>query len=126
MLFRSDFPVILPRNSDALFLVQRLRDEAHRFAITHQRTRRKRDIGSQLAAVPGLGEARVKQLLRHFGSVARLRAATAEDVADVPGFGPVLAAAVVERLHEGEQDPGAQDQDAAESGSAALPDRAAG
>jgi excinuclease ABC subunit C len=98
----SDFPVILPRNSDALFLVQRLRDEAHRFAITHQRTRRKRDIGSQLATVPGLGEARVKQLLKHFGSVARLRGATAEDIADVPGFGPVLAAAVVERLHQGE------------------------
>ncbi|GAA2753268.1 excinuclease ABC subunit UvrC [Amnibacterium kyonggiense] len=124
----SDFPVILPRNSDALFLVQRLRDEAHRFAITHQRTRRKRDIGSQLATVPGLGEARVKQLLRHFGSVARLRAATAEDVADVPGFGPVLAAAVVERLHEGEQDPGTQEaEDApAESVTAALPGRAAG
>lgn len=96
----SDFPVILPRNSDALFLVQRLRDEAHRFAITHQRTRRKRDIGSQLATVPGLGEARVKVLLKHFGSVARLRLASVEDVADVPGFGPVLAAAVVERLHD--------------------------
>ena len=94
-----DFPVILPRNSDALFLVQRLRDEAHRFAITHQRTRRKRDIGSQLATVPGLGEARVKQLLRHFGSVARLRTATAEDIAEVPGFGRVLGAAVVEQLH---------------------------
>jgi excinuclease ABC subunit C len=98
----SDFPVILPRNSDALFLVQRLRDEAHRFAITHQRTRRKRDIGSQLAEVPGLGEARVKQLLKHFGSVAQLRRASAEDVADVAGFGPVLATAVVERLHQGD------------------------
>lgn len=99
----SDFPVILPRNSDALFLVQRLRDEAHRFAITHQRTRRKRDIGSQLATVPGLGEARVKQLLRHFGSVARLRSATAEDIAEVPGFGRVLGAAVVEQLHAGDE-----------------------
>lgn len=99
----SDFPVILPRNSDALFLVQRLRDEAHRFAITHQRTRRKRDIGSQLATVPGLGEARVKQLLRHFGSVARLRTATAEDIAEIPGFGRVLGAAVVEQLHPGDE-----------------------
>ncbi len=97
----SDFPVILPRNSDALFLVQRLRDEAHRFAITHQRSRRGRDIGSRLAEVPGLGDARVKQLLKHFGSVARLRRATTADVAEVPGFGPVLAAAVVERLHDG-------------------------
>ncbi len=94
----ADFPVILPRNSDALFLLQRLRDEAHRFAITHQRTRRKRDIASQLGEIPGLGEARVRVLLRHFGSVARLRAASADDVADVPGFGRVLAAAVVERL----------------------------
>ena len=95
----SDFPVILPRNSDALFLLQRLRDEAHRFAITHQRSRRKRDIGSQLALIPGLGDARVKVLLRHFGSVAKLRAASAEDISEVPGFGAVLAAAVVERLH---------------------------
>ena len=96
----SEFPVILPRNSDALFLVQRLRDEAHRFAITHQRTRRKRDIGSQLATVPGLGEARVNVLLKHFGSVARLRRASIEDVAEVPGFGRVLAAAVVDRLRQ--------------------------
>lgn len=94
----DDFPVILPRNGDALFLLQRLRDEAHRFAITHQRARRKRDVGSQLAEVAGLGEARVRVLLRHFGSVARLRRATEQDVAEVPGFGPVLAAAVVERL----------------------------
>ncbi|WP_375389196.1 excinuclease ABC subunit UvrC [uncultured Amnibacterium sp.] len=116
----SDFPVILPRNSDALFLVQRLRDEAHRFAITHQRIRRKRDIGSQLAEVPGLGESRVKQLLKHFGSVARLRQATAEDVADVPGFGRVLATAVVERLHQGDE--GAQEdaQEEAEAPSAAA------
>jgi excinuclease ABC subunit C len=118
----SDFPVILPRNSDALFLVQRLRDEAHRFAITHQRARRKRDIGSQLAEVPGLGEARVKQLLKHFGSVARLRKATAEDVADVPGFGPVLAAAVVERLHAGDPGPGEDAEEGAlEEQGAPLP-----
>lgn len=117
----SDFPVILPRNSDALFLVQRLRDEAHRFAITHQRTRRKRDIGSQLADVPGLGEARVKQLLKHFGSVAQLRRATAEDVADVPGFGPVLAAAVVDRLHQGEGGDETATPEVAEVLDAAIP-----
>jgi excinuclease ABC subunit C len=125
----SDFPVILPRNSDALFLVQRLRDEAHRFAITHQRARRKRDIGSELATVPGLGEARVKQLLKHFGSVARLRKATEQDLADVPGFGPVLAAAIVDRLHADDQ--GDTDQQVAgaatsEELDAALPGRAAG
>jgi excinuclease ABC subunit C len=90
----ADFPVILPRNSDALFLFQRVRDEAHRFAITHQRQRRKRDIGSQLSEIPGLGPSRVKELLRHFGSVARLRAASEGEIAAVKGIGPVLAATV--------------------------------
>lgn len=97
----SDYPVILPRNSDALFLFQRVRDEAHRFAITHQRQRRKRDIGSVLAEIPGLGPSRVKELLRHFGSVARLKGATPEEIAEVKGIGPVLAGTVHERLHVG-------------------------
>jgi excinuclease ABC subunit C len=103
--------VILPRNSEALFLLQRLRDEAHRFAITHQRTRRKRDIGSQLSEIPGLGAARVRLLLKHFGSVARLRAATEQEIAEVPGFGAVLAAAVAERLRatEGSGEDGGDD-----------------
>ncbi|WP_394552188.1 excinuclease ABC subunit UvrC [Agromyces sp. MMS24-JH15] len=94
----SDFPVILPRNSDALFLFQRVRDEAHRFAITHQRQRRKRDIGSMLGEIPGLGPARVKELLRHFGSVTKLRAAGVEEIAEVKGIGPTLAAAIHARL----------------------------
>lgn len=94
----SDFPVILPRNSDALFLVQRIRDEAHRFAITYQRARRKRDISTVLGDIPGLGPARVKELLKHFGSVAQLRQATPEQIAEVRGVGPTLAAAVHERL----------------------------
>lgn len=94
----ADFPVILPRNSDALFLFQRVRDEAHRFAITHQRQRRKRDIGSVLSEIPGLGPSRVKQLLRHFGSVTRLRAATEAEIAEVSGIGPVLAATVHRQL----------------------------
>lgn len=94
----SDYPVILPRNSDALFLIQRIRDEAHRFAITHQRTRRKRDITSVLGEVPGLGPARVKVLLRHFGSVARLRAATVDEISDVHGIGPVLAGTIHQHL----------------------------
>ncbi|MGR0219218.1 excinuclease ABC subunit UvrC [Agromyces sp. ZXT2-6] len=94
----SDFPVILPRNSDALFLFQRIRDEAHRFAITHQRQRRKRDISSVLSEVPGLGPARVKALLTHFGSVARLRSADQAAIAQVPGIGPALAASVRSRL----------------------------
>jgi excinuclease ABC subunit C len=87
----SDFPVILPRNSDALFLIQRIRDEAHRFAITHQRSRRKRDITTVLGEVPGLGPARVKVLLQHFGSVTRLKEADADAISEVRGIGPALA-----------------------------------
>jgi excinuclease ABC subunit C len=94
----SDFPVILPRNSDALFLIQRIRDEAHRFAIAYQRARRKRDITTVLGEIPGLGPARVKELLKHFGSVAQLRRAAPEEIAEVRGVGPRLAAAVFERL----------------------------
>lgn len=94
----SDFPVILPRNSDALFLIQRIRDEAHRFAISYQRQRRKRDIATVLSDIPGLGPARVKQLLAHFGSVARLRGADSAAIQEVRGIGPSLADAVVERL----------------------------
>ena len=92
------FPVILPRNSEALFLIQRIRDEAHRFAISFQRQKRKNDIASVLAEIPGLGPARVKVLLAHFGSVARLRAASADEIAEVRGVGPSLAATIVGRL----------------------------
>ena len=94
----SDYPVILPRNSDALFLFQRIRDEAHRFAITHQRARRKRDITTVLAEIPGLGPSRVKVLLRHFGSVARLKEATPASIAEVRGIGEGLAVTIHEHL----------------------------
>ena len=94
----SDYPVILPRNSDALFLFQRIRDEAHRFAITFQRQKRKADITTVLADIPGLGPARVQVLLKHFGSVTRLRAADAASIAEVRGIGRVLAATIVETL----------------------------
>ncbi len=94
----SDYPVILPRNSDALFLIQRIRDEAHRFAITYQRQKRKKDVGSVLTEIPGLGPARVKELLRHFGSVAQLRKADQTAIAEVHGVGPALARTIYERL----------------------------
>lgn len=94
----EEYPVILPRTSEALYLVQRLRDEAHRFAITHQRKRRRRDISSVLEEVPGLGAARIRALLRHFGSVSALRGATVEQISELPGIGPKLAAAVHEHL----------------------------
>ena len=97
----EDYPVILPRTSEALYLVQRLRDEAHRFAITHQRARRKRDIRTVLSEVPGLGEARIKALLKHFGSVASLREASAEQIQELPGIGPKLAQTIVSHLARG-------------------------
>lgn len=90
----EDYPVILPRTSEALYLLQRLRDEAHRFAITHQRKRRRRDISSILSEIPGLGDARIRALLRHFGSVTALRSASPEEIAQLPGIGPKLAASI--------------------------------
>src|SRR5690606_18729713 len=93
------YPVILPRQSQSLYLLQRIRDEAHRFAITYHRQRRsKRMVASGLDAVPGLGEVRRKALLRRFGSVKRLSAATAEEIAQVPGIGPRTAEAIVAAL----------------------------
>jgi len=91
---RAD-PVILPRTSEALYLLQRVRDEAHRFAITYHRQKRSRAMTqSALDGVPGLGETRRKALLRAFGSVKRLRAASVEEIAAVPGFGRRTAEAV--------------------------------
>ncbi|MDQ1748649.1 MAG: excinuclease subunit [Frankiaceae bacterium] len=91
---RAD-PVILPRTSEALYLLQRVRDEAHRFAIAYHRQKRSRAMTqSALDGVPGLGETRRKALLRAFGSVKRLRAASVEEIAAVPGFGRRTAEAV--------------------------------
>lgn len=95
----EDFPLVLPRTSEALYLLQRLRDEAHRFAISfHRKKRAKTMITSALDDIPGLGPARRKALLKHFGSVKNIRAATAEEIAEVPGIGPVIAAEVVKAL----------------------------
>ncbi len=92
-------PVILPRTSEGLYLLQRIRDEAHRFAITHHRSRRSKSmVESVLDDVPGLGEVRRKSLLKQFGSLKKLRAATMDEVAAVPGIGPRTAAAIVEAL----------------------------
>ncbi|GAB1646121.1 excinuclease ABC subunit UvrC [Krasilnikovia sp. MM14-A1259] len=96
----DDFPVILPRTSEALYLLQRVRDEAHRFAITFHRQRRsKRMTASALDDIPGLGETRRKALLRHFGSLKRLAQATPEEVTEVPGIGRRTAEAVLAALH---------------------------
>ncbi len=95
----EDFPVILPRTSEGLYLLQRVRDEAHRFAITFHRERRSRRMTvSALDGIPGLGETRRKALLTRFGSVKRLAAATPEEIATVPGIGPRTAEAIVSAL----------------------------
>ncbi|MCW2785671.1 MAG: Excinuclease subunit [Marmoricola sp.] len=89
-------PVIMARSSEGLYLLQRIRDEAHRFAINHHRSRRSKSmVESLLDDVPGLGEVRRKTLIRYFGSLKKLRAATAEEIAEVPGIGPATAAAIV-------------------------------
>jgi excinuclease ABC subunit C len=91
----EEAPVVLPRASEGLYLLQRVRDEAHRFANTyHRSTRAKRALASELDAIPGLGPARRKALLEHFGSVQRLRAATPEQIQDVPGVGARLAVTI--------------------------------
>lgn len=94
----SDFPVIFPRATDELFLLQRIRDEAHRFAITYQRQKRTSSISSALSEIPGLGEKRVSALLKRFGSAKRLKLASAEEIAEVAGIGPVLAQQIVQTL----------------------------
>jgi excinuclease ABC subunit C len=92
-------PVILPRNSEGLYLLQRVRDEAHRFAISYHRSKRsKRMTASALDTVRGLGETRRKALVTHFGSVARLRQASVAEITEVPGIGAATAAAVLEAL----------------------------
>ena len=95
----EEYPVILPRSSEGLYLLQRVRDEAHRFAITYHRQKRgKAATASVLDDVPGLGPARRATLLKHFGSVRKLRAASIEEIAAVPGIGPKLAATITVAL----------------------------
>ena len=95
-------PVILPRTSQGLYLLQRVRDEAHRTAIRYQRQKRSaRMTTSALDDIPGLGPARRKALLRRFGSVRTLRAATPEMIAEVPGIGPALAERIILALSGG-------------------------
>jgi excinuclease ABC subunit C len=92
-------PVILPRTSEGLYLLQRVRDEAHRFAITHHRSRRSKSmVESLLDDVQGLGEVRRRTLIRHFGSLKKLRAASVEEIAQVPGIGPATAAAIADAV----------------------------
>jgi excinuclease ABC subunit C len=106
-------PIILPRNSEGLYLLQRVRDEAHRFAINYHRSKRsKRMTASALDSVPGLGEHRRKALVAHFGSLARLREATVDEIISVPGIGVATATAVLDALRgdTGVSGPASQDR----------------
>jgi excinuclease ABC subunit C len=97
----SSEPLILPRNSPALHLLQRVRDEAHRTAIAFHRKRRgKRAITSDLDDIPGLGDVRKKALLANFSSVADIRQATVEELVKAPGIGPSLAETIYAHLHK--------------------------
>ncbi|MET7830242.1 excinuclease ABC subunit UvrC [Streptomyces sp. NPDC005386] len=95
----DDDPVVLPRSSEGLYLLQRVRDEAHRFAITYQRAKRaKRFRSGPLDDVPGLGESRKQALIKHFGSVKKLRSATIDQICEVPGIGRKTAETIAVAL----------------------------
>ncbi|GAA2269815.1 excinuclease ABC subunit UvrC [Nonomuraea roseoviolacea subsp. roseoviolacea] len=95
----DDQPVIMPRSSEGLYLLQRVRDEAHRFAITYHRSKRSKTVKeSALDGVPGLGPARRQALLKHFGSVKRLREATVAEICEVPGIGRSTAEVIASTL----------------------------
>ena len=99
----EQYATILPRTSEGLYLLQRVRDEAHRFAITFHREKRSKSMtSSALDGIPGLGEMRRKTLMTRFGSLKRLRAASVEEISEVPGIGPRTAAAIVAALHAGQ------------------------
>ena len=98
----EDGPVILPRSSEGLYLLQRVRDEAHRFAITYHRAKRAAALtSSELDAVPGLGPARRATLLKQFGSVRKLAAASVDQIAETPSSASSTAEAVYTALHPG-------------------------
>lgn len=113
----SDMSIVLDRHSNALHLIQRLRDEAHRFAITHHRSLRgKASVASRLDGVPGVGPARRKAVLKHFKTVEALKSASLDEIEQVPGLPQSVAAAIFRMLHEPDSAPGkAEDPEFSES-----------
>ncbi len=101
--------MIMARSSEGLYLLQRLRDEAHRFAITHHRSRRSKSmVESLLDDVPGLGEVRRKTLVKYFGSLKKLREADVDEIARVPGIGPRTASAIKDAVTRASGQTGAE------------------
>jgi excinuclease ABC subunit C len=116
----EDSPVIMPRTSEGLYLLQRVRDEAHRFAITYHRKKRSAALTtSELDAIPGLGPARKATLLRHFGSVRRIAGASVDEIAGLPGIGPRIAETIAAALHPGAPETPAEPGTATVSGGGA-------
>ncbi|MFB9070376.1 excinuclease ABC subunit UvrC [Citricoccus parietis] len=112
----EEFPLVLPRASQGLYMLQRIRDESHRFAITfHREKRGKSMISSALDGIEGLGPAKQKVLLKHFGSVKRIRAASVDQLQEARGIGPALAATVHAALHPETAAPGSGSAEAAET-----------
>ena len=103
----DDYPIILKRQSEGMYLLQRVRDESHRFAITyHRQTRRKGALRSALDEIPGIGPTYQKKLLNHFGSVKRMRQATQEELEAVKGIGSAKAEAIYQALHSDQDQAG--------------------
>lgn len=103
----DDYPIILKRQSEGMYLLQRVRDESHRFAITyHRQTRRKGALRSALDEIPGIGPAYQKKLLNHFGSVKRMRQASQEELEAVKGIGSAKAEAIYQALHSDQDQAG--------------------
>jgi excinuclease ABC subunit C len=96
----DEYPILLPRASDELFLIQHLRDESHRFAIGHQRQKRTASIATALEEIPGLGQKRARILLKSFGSAKRVKLASVSELADIPGIGPLLAESIYKALQK--------------------------
>ena len=103
----DDYPIILKRQSEGMYLLQRVRDESHRFAITyHRQTRRKGALRSALDEIPGIGPAYQKKLLNHFGSVKRMRQASQDELEAVKGIGSAKAGAIYQALHSDQDQTG--------------------
>ena len=96
----ASYPIILPRNSDGMFLLQRVRDEAHRVALRYQRSTRQRVLGSELSDIEGIGPTTAKRLLRHFGSLARVKKASRDELLEAEGVGPRAADAIISHFSD--------------------------
>ena len=98
---RTNFPIQLPRTNNALKLLQRVRDEAHRFAVNyHRQLRQDKGLKSELLALEGVGDKRIQELYKHFKTIEGIMTASPDDIAEIDGFGKKLSSQIWEKLHE--------------------------